>query len=833
MQNVQESTDFILDSRVKDWLRPPDASINLINAWKLRYSNTGRWFLESDRYKWLKSTSGARLWLRGIPGCGKTVLSSTIIEDLRFGGPATETAVVYFFFSSSDESKQKLDHMLRSLIFQLVGWAKSINSYLLKLFKSSLQGIEQPQTMQLVEVFNQMASEPQDVIVVLDALDESEEKRDLLRWITSSSNQTCKFILTSRWEIEIERALAPWLSPNRTITMESDLVDDDIEAYVHYRLEEEDDLSRWISMHEEIISTLVDKAAGMFRWVYCQLQALSECLDKPAVRRMLQTLPHDLNETYDRILQKIPGPRVPNAIKLLQLLAFTKRPLRLEEVIDAVATEPDIERPFDAKNRITPPDAIIGYCSNLVRITVVQRKEFAYSGSGCKIVQRDEKMVQLAHSTVQEYLLLGREENPYHHLFEEKTANAKISQICLAYLWTASKTSNPQSRPVEFPLAVFAAKYWPKHARIAGESDDVTFRWTSKIFMTEHFKRYWLGFNRNIRGTPSGIESAPALYYASLGGLDRSVRHLLRDNVDPDARGGWYGNSLHAASASGNIQTVRLLLDHGATVNAKGRAFGSALQAAAQKNHVDVMRLLLEYGADVNGGLSDRGFAIHIAAAKGNLSALQLLIDHGAMVNSSVSTHGNLLQTAARGGNVEIMKTLIEHGADVNAADDSRYGTPLQEASEQGHLDIVCVLLQQGADINARHKIHGTALRMAVERDRMAVVQVLLDAGAESTAEDGVLNSALQAACGFKHVLRSPDLRLIQSLLDKGSDPDAHLLYMACDREELAVATMLLACGADPNAHDQGYDNLLYMASYRKDSAMASMLLAYGADPNV
>lgn len=179
---------------------------------------------------------------------------------------------------------------------------------------------------------------------------------------------------------------------------------------------------------------------------------------KPAVRRMLQTLPDDLNETYDRILQKIPGPRISNAIKLLQLLAFSKRPLRLEEVIDVVATEPDIEPPFDAGDRISPPDAVIGYCSNLVRIIIVQRSKIAYSEVGYKTVHREEKMVQLAHSSVREYLLLNREKNPYRHLFEEKTANAKISQICLEYLWTASEASKVQSIAAEFPLAAFAAQ---------------------------------------------------------------------------------------------------------------------------------------------------------------------------------------------------------------------------------------------------------------------------------------------------------------------------------------------------------------------------------------
>lgn len=207
VENVQDFTDHILASGLKAWLRPSDASINLVNASKLRYSDTGRCFLESDHYKWLKNTSGARLWLRGISGCGKTVLSSTIIEDLRSGGPATETAVIYLFFLLQRRIKAEARSYaaLPDLSARWMGW---ISYHLLTLMTSSSLGNEQPRTMQLVEIFNQMASEPRNVIVVLDALDESEERHDLLRWITSFSNQTCKFNFTRCWEIDIEKAFA-------------------------------------------------------------------------------------------------------------------------------------------------------------------------------------------------------------------------------------------------------------------------------------------------------------------------------------------------------------------------------------------------------------------------------------------------------------------------------------------------------------------------------------------------------------------------------------------------------------------------------------------------
>lgn len=264
---VQSTRQFAGDSedlRVKAWLNPTNASINYVNAAKLRHPNTGRWFLKSDRYLWLKSTSNARLWLCGIPGSGKTVLASTVIEDLKLDdGP--ETSVIYFFFSFSDQSKQKLEDMLKSLIFQLATARKFTKVHMMKLYQKCAGGHQQPQMEELVGVFEQMLGEVQNVTLVIDALDESKERRDLLRWITSS-HQQCKFVLFSRSELDIKEALTSWLPPNCVLTLEDEPTGEDIKAYVHHRLEFESNLERMVSMHDEIIDALVEKAGGM--WVF-------------------------------------------------------------------------------------------------------------------------------------------------------------------------------------------------------------------------------------------------------------------------------------------------------------------------------------------------------------------------------------------------------------------------------------------------------------------------------------------------------------------------------------------------------------------------------------
>ncbi|THW34493.1 hypothetical protein D6D22_08589 [Aureobasidium pullulans] len=560
VQNTKEfarAADYTEVSRAWNWLRPADASVDYRNASDLRHPNTGLWFLESDSYRRLKTTPATHLWLRGIPGSGKSVIASTIIEDLQKDKDVVSgSAVVYFFFSFSDASKQTLEHMLRSLIYQLAVEHKS--PQLMSLVESRAQGSKRPQVEELITLFKEMVGELRDVVIILDALDEAREQLHLLEWITSASHEHCRFFLTSRWDSEIEEALDSWLSPNCTTTLEEERVDDDIKAYIHHRLRVESSLSRWKSMYNLISYTLVERSGGLFRRVSCQLDELSTCMDEPAVLQTLATLPSELNETYDRILRNIPRARVPNAIKILQLLAFAKRPLLFKEIIDALATDPDSEPPFDPENRIVPPDAIAGYCSSLLRIT-------AGNGGGPEM--------QLAHFSVQEYLLLDRLGNPYNGFFREVAASAAITQILLAYLWTAAavaqETVDSTTKLSDFPLARFAAQNWLDFARRSGEDQDDTFAWTSRIFMQDSFMRYWLSFyDPGVDGMGNDAK-APALYYAALGGLHRSVRSLLDGGANPNAQGGRYGNALQATSLHGNVQTAKILVEYGADINAQ------------------------------------------------------------------------------------------------------------------------------------------------------------------------------------------------------------------------------------------------------------------------
>lgn len=73
-------------------------------------------------------------------------------------------------------------------------------------------------------------------------------------------------LITSRQEEDIESAIAKWARAEDIIPIQGSLISNDIRAYIHTRVREDDGLKRWRSrpdVQEEIESELMEKADGM------------------------------------------------------------------------------------------------------------------------------------------------------------------------------------------------------------------------------------------------------------------------------------------------------------------------------------------------------------------------------------------------------------------------------------------------------------------------------------------------------------------------------------------------------------------------------------------
>lgn len=256
-------------SKIQQWLSPPDPSMNYEKALKLRQADTGLWFLESHSYAQWKGDDTSPLWLHGIPGCGKTVLSATILENvLQHCSDDPGKAAAYFYFDFNDAEKQDPELMLRSLIWQLLRQSAKIPASMDSFFSSCDHG-QRPSMNALIQAARQIIQTFPHVYLLLDALDECGHRKELMDTLTTiarSQLPNLHLIVTSRREGEIQNSLQDFIHEENIICLQTKLVDLDIKLYVRERLSVDKTLNKWgkdPDIRQEIETTLAKGSQGM------------------------------------------------------------------------------------------------------------------------------------------------------------------------------------------------------------------------------------------------------------------------------------------------------------------------------------------------------------------------------------------------------------------------------------------------------------------------------------------------------------------------------------------------------------------------------------------
>ncbi|KAF3934310.1 Ankyrin-1 [Dactylella cylindrospora] len=858
---VQNTSDDIKSMKseqrqaeIMRWLSPPNASVNYHKAFQQRHEGSGSWFLGGDTFSEWKNQPKF-LWLHGIAGCGKTVLSSAIVNSLSSCQP-----LLYFYFDFNDVEKQTFEKMIRTLISQLSDQCPNTSSRLEVLFDESNK--KQPSSQSLRETLMGMIGQVKELWLVLDALDECrrEERRELLSWmketLQGSERWNVHLIVTSRRERDLETGIMEFAGPDSFIPIQSDLIADDIKAYIRWRVRHGEGLKRWRSypkVQNMIETTLGDNANGMFRWASCQLDALENCLERHSLEQALNSLPKTLNETYTRIIRNIPQEYTPNAIKILQFLTYSQRPMRVKEAVDAIAVNIDGNKDqyFDPEYRLPDPSEILCYCSSLV--VAVPANDGSNKVDG-------ESALQLAHFSVKEYLTSIELGGEIGKSFERAYAKASISKICLAYLLQLDVSSS-WTKMKKFPFAAYCAASWMDFAADAESTDPALQDFIRRFFCNGkglHHNCYnFASIDTPWAPPPDGHlwstrKVVSELYYASCGGLVNTVEYLLGQDADVNATGGHYYTALNCASAKGHEKVVELLLDKGASIelqddsethgwhgrdigegtalyhasyyghesivrllitngaeiNSKGGSYGTALQAASAGGHIGTIKLLLENHAEVNAYVGGRATALQLASERGREDIVQLLLLHGAEVNMSCGRRKYALAYASGGGHLGVVNLLLNNGADINP----QYGSPaLQLASGKGYTEIVRLLLEKGADVNYNNYDHGGPLYDASLGGHEEVVKLLLEKGANFNVR--------------KHTIPPgrDDSRPVR--YDIYQNP----LHAASSKGFLKIVEMLLEKGADVNGLGGAGSNALCEASAAGYEKIVKLLLEKGA----
>jgi hypothetical protein len=257
--------------KIKNWLSPPDPWTNHHAARGLHQTGTGKWVLENDAYKAWLGGSTRHLWLSGKAGCGKTILSSTMVENvLHHCRQAVGFGFAPFYFTFSDKAKQTYESLLRSLVAQFgiqepgltIMREKHDQRHNLK-GGHSIASL-QPLLLDVLAVYD-------TVFVLLDALDECPEDSGILSERSklfdgleylSKEAANLKILMTSRDLPDIRDCMVRL--PAEQLPIHARAVDDDISDYVAHQLSKGRYFTRLKPKSlDDIQETITDKADGM------------------------------------------------------------------------------------------------------------------------------------------------------------------------------------------------------------------------------------------------------------------------------------------------------------------------------------------------------------------------------------------------------------------------------------------------------------------------------------------------------------------------------------------------------------------------------------------
>ncbi|KAF4436036.1 nacht and ankyrin domain [Fusarium acutatum] len=214
-RDTKSLSSSIRDDAISRWLNPPDSSVDHNKARQAYHSGTGKWLLKSPQYLTWKSRDNSFLWLYGHSGTGKTILSSTVIEDIRNRSlpQLRNCSVLYFYITFTESQKQSLEAILRSLIHQLYRSQTHSGHPITSLHSKCGGGSSQATIEQLKSTFLDRLSAAGEVFILIDALDEnknrSTQRYELLNWIESFRNEPVNthLLVTSRPEHKIQSAI--------------------------------------------------------------------------------------------------------------------------------------------------------------------------------------------------------------------------------------------------------------------------------------------------------------------------------------------------------------------------------------------------------------------------------------------------------------------------------------------------------------------------------------------------------------------------------------------------------------------------------------------------
>jgi hypothetical protein len=250
---------------IMNWLTPVNYALQQSDLIARRQEGTGEWLLKSNQFQQWLAQSNQTLFCPGIPGAGKTMLTSIVIRYLhdKFGNDPT-VGIAYLYCNFRQQHEQKSADLVVSLLKQLAQEQPSIPETVKNLYNLHKAKQTRPSPDEIRNILHHIAATYSRIFIIVDALDEcqvSHEGREVfLREIFNLQAKVgINIFATSRFIQDIEAKF------DQSIRLEIRASDTDVKKYLDQKLQ---DFPSWIlkdnSLQTEIKSKIARAVDGMY-----------------------------------------------------------------------------------------------------------------------------------------------------------------------------------------------------------------------------------------------------------------------------------------------------------------------------------------------------------------------------------------------------------------------------------------------------------------------------------------------------------------------------------------------------------------------------------------
>ncbi|EFY95807.2 ankyrin repeat-containing protein [Metarhizium robertsii ARSEF 23] len=437
---------------ILEWITRIDYSHQYSDILKRRWEGTGQWLLDSTEFEnWLER-KGQTLFCSGIPGAGKTVLSAIVVDHLcrKFGNDSS-IGIAWLFCEYHRHNEQTLEHLLSSLLKQLLKQQTTLPNCVTELYESHQRRTTRPSIDDIVKLLQSSTATLSRIFVIVDALDECQTTEGcqmdfISKLFTFKDGVKANIFATSR---HIDRIQSKF---SRCISLEIKATDEDIRMYLkgQRRRFSPDMVSD--ELQARIESKVIEASADMFLLAAFHMNRLVELKTRQDIINFLESIQESgLDAAYKKTMETIENQdqnSVSLAKRILAWTIYAKRAFSVEELRHVLAVRAGTKQ-FNPDYMPCATD-LLSVCAGLVTDN------------------NESGVIHLIHYTTLEFFRQTRRD-------WLRDMQADLAETCLTYLlydcFRVGTCKANQAFEAKFDFYTYAAGNWAGHAGISRPSN--------------------------------------------------------------------------------------------------------------------------------------------------------------------------------------------------------------------------------------------------------------------------------------------------------------------------------------------------------------------------